>query len=130
MILVQRAMLAFVALAGCSTMATDPAKEAEAVRTMPTCASARECEVKWSAARQWILANSGWKLQTIAPDYMETFNAVGGSTELAVRVQKLAQADGSYKIAVKVWCDNTFGCRVPPWDAAIDFNRAVSASWK
>lgn len=117
-----------LAVTGCAT-APDPAKEAEAVRTMPTCVAPRECEVKWSAAREWILANAGWKLQTITPDYIETFNPMSGSPELAVRVQKLAQADGSYKIAVRVWCDNTFGCRIPPWDAAIDFNRTVSASY-
>jgi hypothetical protein len=122
-------MLAFVALAGCAT-APDPAKEAEAVRTMPTCSSERECAVKWSAARQWVLANAGWKLQTITPDFLETFNPASGSPELAVRVQKLAQADGTYKIAVRVWCDNGFGCRVPPWDAAIDFNRTVTAAWR
>jgi len=123
------AMLAFVALAGCAT-AHDPAKEAEGNRTVPTCSEPKECEVKWATARQWVLENAGWKLQTITPDYMETFNPMDGSTELAVRVQKVAQADGTYKIMVRVWCGNMFGCRVKPWDAVIHFNRAVSESWK
>lgn len=121
-----------IAIAGCASMSPEEraAKGAELNRTVPTCSSTKECEVKWSAARQWILTNSGWKIQTMTNEYMETFNSVGSSTELAVQVQKLAQADGSYKIAVKVWCDNIYGCRIPPLDAAIHFNQFVTSAWK
>lgn len=42
--------------------------------TAPTCLSDRECELKWTAARQWVRANADMKLQHVTADFMETYN--------------------------------------------------------
>ncbi|MFO0447490.1 MAG: hypothetical protein ACK52I_02165 [Pseudomonadota bacterium] len=106
------------------------AKQAEFKRTIPTCSSAKECEVKWAAARLWVLNNSGLKFQTVTPDFMETFNPPSDSDALAASVQKIPAADGSYKIAVGLTCANTFGCRMSPLDGGLDFNKFVTRAWK
>lgn len=120
-------------LAGCANMANDPAVQAKLAKireTVPTCNSDKECDVKWSAARQWILANAGWKLQHVQPDYMETYNAINSSPALAVRVVKEARQEGGSRIIATVWCDNIFGCNPDKFDALMDFNSKVNASWK
>lgn len=121
-------------LAGCAggfvSKEEREAKQAEFKSTIPTCASAKECEVKWAAARQWVLANSGMKLQTVTPDFMQTYNPPSDSLELSASVQKIPAADGSYKIGIGLACGNAFGCRLSPFDAAIDFNKFVTRAWK
>ncbi len=119
-------------LAGC---ATAPTAEQIAARnaiaeTIPTCSSEKECEVKWAAARAWINANAGWRLQHVQADYLETYNSVGGSTNIAVRVTKEPLRTGGYRILGSVWCDNMFGCYPDKWIALKHFNDYVNASWE
>lgn len=118
-------------LAGCAaTPSPDLAvKQKQVNDTIPTCREAKECEIKWATARQWVLTHSGYKIQNITADYLETYNSVGGSTSLAARVQKLPNPDGSYRIEASFWCDNMFGC-VPlsPLDALLNFNQTVNAA--
>lgn len=120
-------------LAGCAGFVSREereAKQAEFERTIPKCLSAKECEVKWAAARTWVLDNSGMKFQTVTPDFMETFNPPSDSDALAASVSKIPAADGSYKIGIRLACVNSFGCRLSPLDAAIDFNKFVTGAWK
>ena len=125
------AALASVGLMGCSSnpsTAERAAKQAEIQRTIPTCHSDQECRLKWSAARNWILANSPMKLQHITDDFLETYNPQPNHPSIAVRVQKQPLADGTgYGFPVTIWCDNMFGCVPNQWDAALDFNRTVNA---
>lgn len=118
-------------IAGC---ATQPSPERLALiqeidRTIPTCSDNRECEVKWNAARTWIVKNAGWKLQHVTPDYLETYNSVDASVYLAVRVNKEPTPDGGYRILGSVWCANILGCHPDKYDALLDFNRSVNKSW-
>lgn len=117
---------------GCATV---PTAETNALRgqvksTVPTCKTDKECEVKWAAARQWVTTNSGYRFQHLTADYMETYNAVNSSVELAARVTKNPQSDGSYRIEASVWCDNWMGCRMPPLEALLHFNQTVTSAWK
>lgn len=119
-------------LSGCATR-DDPALQAK-IRlineSVPICKTDKECEVKWSAARQWVLSNAGFKLQHIQPDFLETYNSVGSSVYLAARVVKEPIAEGGYKIVAALWCDNWMGCSPDKWDALLDFNTKVNAAWK
>ena len=127
------ALIAAAVLAGCATV-PDPAAEQQAAllaSSVPTCKEAKECEVKWAAARDWVIDHAGMKLQNIQPDYMDTYNPPDSGTELAVMVRKKPQADGSYKIVARVWCDNWIGCiPMTPTDATLDFDRTVTAAYK
>jgi hypothetical protein len=59
---------------------------------------------------------------------IETYNATNSETKIAARVTKEPLGDGKYKLLVSVWCDNIFGCFPDKLDAALDFNRKVSAA--
>ncbi len=102
----------------------------EISRTIPTCTSDNECSVKWTAARNWVLQNAGWKLQHIQPDFLETYNAINSSPNIAVRVIKEALPGGKHRIVATVWCDNMFGCNPNKLDALLSFNNFVNASWQ
>lgn len=102
----------------------------EVDRTIPTCKEAKECEIKWAAARDWVINNAGWKLQHVTADYLETFNPTASSPNLAMRVVKEPKSDGSYQIKATAWCDNMFGCVPDGWEALKKFNDHVNGSWR
>ena len=119
-----------ILLARCVTQAQiDRARAFQA--SIPTCSSDRECELKWSAARQWILSKATMKLQHVTPDFMETYNPPPKSLGLAARVTKEPIATGGYRLVVTTWCGG-LGCAFPsprhPWEAAQDFNDTVNAA--
>lgn len=116
------------AVAGCATP-VDPALQAAVQNTIPVCSSQKECEVKWNAAQRWVVNNAGMKLQHITPELLQTYNP-GDSMRLAVEVIKEARQDGSYRIVAKIWCGNPFGCDRNIWQAILDFQNTVNASWK
>lgn len=118
-------------LSGC---AFTPEKEVEqsrqiAIATIPTCSSDKECEVKWSAARAWILANAGWKIKLITNDFIETYSAVGGETTLSVRVVKEPMQNGTYRLNASIWCDNMWGCIPDKWVALKNMHAYINRSW-
>lgn len=122
-----RATLLFViVLAGCATPVTDSQRRVF-YQTIPTCAEAKECEVKWAAARRWVLSNAGFKIQTISPDYIETFNIRDAtSTDLWVRVTKEPTSGTVYRILVEAGCNNMFGCVPEAFAAMQSFNDFVN----
>ena len=122
------AALMALALVGCAS-GPDPAVKAQAQATVPSCASPRECEVKWAAAREWVQRTSPFKFQIMQPDMLETFNPPSGSPELAARITKVPLQDGTYRITASLWCSNPYGCSIEPWSAVLQFNDAVTASW-
>jgi hypothetical protein len=124
------AALAALMVSACATDPNIEAKRAEIQATIPTCTQAKECEVKWAAARDWVLANSGMKIQNITDGYIETYAVVDYSPVLAAQVVKKVLANGSYRIEAKIWCGNPLGCSVSPTDALLDFNRTVTAAYR
>jgi hypothetical protein len=124
------------ALCGCGGLRTEPSGAQfdmleEIKRTTPTCKEARECEVKWNAARNWVLNNAGWRIQTLTADYLETFNPTAHSPRIAARVTKEPNPEGDgYQILIKVWCDNAFGCMPNTVESRLSFNRYIGASWR
>ena len=119
------AIITISLLAGCATSPEMQAKQAELSRTIPTCSGAADCNAKWEAAQLWVVHNAGWKIQTQSNVLIETYNAVNGSTNIAVRVTKEPLGSGRYQLLVTVWCDNIFGCHPDSWDAALKFNREI-----
>lgn len=104
------------------------AKRAELERTTPICNDEKDCNAKWEAAQLWIVHNAGFKLQITTNVLLQTYNATGGSPSIAVQVTKEPMGGGKYKLLVIVSCDNMFGCVPNQWDAALDFNKTVSAA--
>lgn len=113
-------------LSACASSPERQAKLAELQRTIPTCVGAEDCNAKWEAAQLWVVKNAGWKIQNQSNVLIETYNAINGSTSIAVRVTKEPMGGGKYKFLVKVWCDNVFGCHPDSLDAALRFNREIA----
>jgi hypothetical protein len=120
--------LVTTALAGCSNNKQTEAWQAEVQRTLPTCQSEDVCQVKWSAARSWVLSHAGTKIQNYGVDYFDTYNPIPNSPRLAAQVSKDAVGAGKYVIKAKLWCDNMFGCQPNAWQALVDFNKSVNAA--
>ena len=108
-------------LSGCASTPPEP------ILPAPTCANASECDLKWAAARAFVLSHAGFKFQTYTNDYMETFNPVGGAVELGAQVNREPQPDGTTRITAKFWCDNPFGCSPPARQTLNDFIRTLNA---
>ncbi|MNJ41763.1 hypothetical protein D3C77_366980 [compost metagenome] len=121
-------VLVVLALSGCANNQQTEAFRAEALRTTPTCDSTDSCEVKWSAARRWVLSHAGTKIQNYGSDYFDTYNPIQNSPLLAAQISKDAVGGGKYAITAKLWCDNMFGCQPNAWEALVDFNRTVNAA--
>ena len=120
-------VIASSVLFGCATSPEMQAKQAEFRRTIPTCSGTEDCNAKWEAAQLWVVRNAGWKIQTQSSVLIETYNAVGSSPRIAVRVTKEPLGGGKYQFIVNVWCDNIFGCQPDSWGAALDFNRHIAS---
>jgi hypothetical protein len=102
----------------------------EVQRTVPVCRESKECEIKWAAARDWAIKNSGRNLLQATNDYLETSNPVSSSEEsIKVRVVREPQLDGSFRIAATVWCASYIACVPDKWVALKSFNDTVNASW-
>lgn len=96
-------------------------------QTIPVCSTEPECDAKWETAQLWVARNAGYKIQTATNVLIETYNSVGSSAAIQVRVLKEPAGGGAYRLLVYVSCANLFGCVPDTWDAAIDFNRYVGA---
>jgi len=125
--LIATAFSATVLVSGCATAPQDNQRTAELQRTIPTCEGVDDCNAKWESAQLWVVRNAGFKIQTQSNVLIETYNATGGTTDLAVRVMKEPQGKGKYRLLVDVWCDNMFGCIPNAMDTALRFNREIGA---
>lgn len=112
-------------LSGCATMGDNQAKKQLFNSTIPVCHSEQECAAKWGAAQIWVAQNCGMKIQICTDSIIETYNST--SMRLAARVIKEPAGGGTYRILIRTWCGNIFGCSPNAWNAAINFNRYVGS---
>jgi len=121
--------IALFILGGCAMSSpANKQKLAEFNSTIPTCNGKADCKVKWQAAQLWVVQNSAYKIQTATDVVIETYNPSEAGTGLAAEVTKEPMGHGEYKIVVKLWCNNIFGCVPDALDSEIDFNKTVAAA--
>ena len=87
-----------------------------------------DCIAKWEAAQLWVVHNAGYKIQTATNVLIETYNPGQNDTDLAARVTKEPLGGGKYRLIIKAWCNNMFGCSHDPMTAALDFNSKIGAT--
>ena len=117
---------ASLALAACGASEEYQARLAEFERTIPVCASADECEAKWSAARDWVVANADFTLRTDNETRIDTLNADSTRSGTAVQVDRVEGRNGEFRIVVDVECFAAYGCP-SELDMRLDFNRTINA---
>ena len=116
-----------VLISGCATV--EEVEPQAPTTPTPTCKGAADCEVKWSAARSYLLSHAAYKLQNDSVDRLETFNPSNEATVgLRAQVNKALQPDGSYAIVAKFWCNNLVVCSPNADKTLSDFNRTVAAA--
>lgn len=94
----------------------------------PTCKGAADCDAKWSAARNYLLAHTSYKIQNDSVDRLETYNPGEVTVGLRAKVSKSLQPDGTYAIVATFWCNNLFQCSPNADKTLEDFNRTVGAA--
>ncbi len=114
-----------VAVWGCATGPEIQAKRDHLRETTPTCSTERECKEMWSAAQAWVASNCGMKLQTVTDTIIQTYNPPGSSPALAAQIIKEPLGGGKYRILIKAYCSNIFGCVPDQWESAFKFNDYV-----
>lgn len=138
----QRPLIAVSAalLAGCATPLTPEQEEANRLaaeqernhyeKTIPTCASAEECQAKFVAARRWVLDYCDFKLEHVKDDFLETYHSGDeGSTDMWCRVSKEPTGKpDEYRMPLEAGVNNPFWQGVPSLLTRQSYNDAVNAA--
>jgi len=120
-------------VSGCATVDPQVAAQAQQAyaKSIPTCNTAKECEVKWSAARNWVLGNCGFRIEKIESDYIETYKSGdSANTDLYCRVTKSAISETGYQIELAAGANNFLmysGYQIT--EIKQRFNDSVNAAW-
>ena len=93
-------LMSLLCVLGCASTAPD--------ERVITCTAGPDCDAKWSAAMDWLQANSSWNVRT-RTDTMVATEGPDGTAKPAFEVTKVAQDDGTTRISMRAWCD-TVNC--------------------
>lgn len=96
----------------------------------PECSSERECDVKWRAAEGWIVHRAGRPVVENTGTMMRTQRDQSPGNYLSVSVEKIESAPGRYRLEASIYCAKRIGCDPSPYQALLQFNRAVNNAWK
>ena len=124
------AIVAAVLLSGCAGMKQRMAeRKREFQQTIPRCSTEKQCSEMWSAAQVWVAKNCRMKIQVATDSIIETYSPTGkhNSTNLAASVTKEPLGDDKYKIVIRTYCKNLFGCVPDSYDSALEFNEYVGS---
>ncbi len=127
--LMQACLLALLVtgIASCAVSPEVQAKIDEYARTIPTCNSELDCQLKWTAARAWTVENSDFPLRTVSEDRIFASNTIISTSGMGVIVDKVALDGGGYQFTVDLECFSAYGCP-NIWDSKISFNQALNAT--
>ncbi|MGO9532261.1 MAG: PDZ domain-containing protein [Syntrophobacteraceae bacterium] len=118
---------ALLVLSGCETITSKDHTLLD--ETASLCFSKAECDIKWSAAKEWASNHSNLKLHIYSDDFIEADDSTKDSRHLAFIIRKQPTANpGVYAISLNVWCNNMSGCFPPIKDAISDFNKYVNST--
>ncbi|MDE9545381.1 PDZ domain-containing protein [Xenorhabdus bovienii] len=118
-------IISITSISGCVSQG-DRIKQQDIInQTIPTCASEKQCNAGWAAAREWVNQNCGMKIQHYSDSYMETYNTLGNSTNTACQVTKSPHPNGFSSINIRVSCSNFIRCVPDQYESVIEFNKYV-----
>ncbi|MFL1908378.1 hypothetical protein [Plesiomonas shigelloides] len=74
------------------------------------CNGKEQCDFYWERALFYVSSNSKFKVQTATDNLIQTFSPTGQTPLVGYQVVREPLSKDEYRIWVKVWCDNMFGC--------------------
>lgn len=117
-----------ILLAGCAAAPAERSAQREVFETRPICTTDKQCEAMWAAARDFVSARCGMKIQHYSADYIETYNSPSDSGNIACRVTKTPERAGGYSIHILAGCGFFLYCSGSPARLMLEFNQHVSAA--
>lgn len=94
----------------------------------PTCVGPEDCKAKWDAAQIFVVKHAEMKIQIATDVLIETYNAPGSSTAIAIRITKEPLGGGQYQLVMSAPCGNMFGCGSSRTDLKRLFNATIKAA--
>jgi len=117
----------FTVLVGCASSNKNLSPGMEAAFHKPlVCAGDSQCKLYWDRANFYVNSNSRYKIQTANDNLIQTFSPTGGSTNLGYNISREPLGSGKYRIWIKTWCDNMFGCYPDQREEVAKFKMYVS----
>lgn len=104
------ALILAVALSACASNPPPPRAVVEAAEKPLICTGGEQCKTYWQRAVFYVNQNSTLKVQTQTDDLIQTFSPTGGTTRVGYNISREPLQGGAFRLWVKVWCDNMFGC--------------------
>lgn len=102
--------------------------EQRVAASQPIWCDAKDCEVKWARATQWLQDNSHWKIRNATETLLTTEGPLG-STFTAYEVTKFPVNHGVYEIRFRAGCVNQgLGCHPDITQATAAFKQFVNAA--
>lgn len=106
------ALLGFILVCGCAEqqIVVDPAIAAESKQPL-ICSDKQQCDLYWQRAQAYVNQHSVYRIQVVNDTLLATLGPTPGSNEMAYRLTRLSNPDGSATIDVAAVCDRpAFTC--------------------
>lgn len=102
----------FISLFGCaSNGASKLSPELQIAYDKPlVCKGEEQCNLYWERVSFYINKYSAYKVQTSNENLIETYSPTGSTTNLGYNISREPLGNGEYRLWIKIWCDNMFGC--------------------
>jgi len=114
-------------LTSCASSTGNLTPEMEAEMRKPLiCNGDEQCQLYWERALFYVNSHSRYKIQTQTDSLIQTYSPTGGTTNLGYNISKEPLGNNSYRIWIKVGCDNMFGCYPKRYEEVLRFKRYVS----
>lgn len=97
-------------LAGCATQQPISPEVKAAVEKPLICEGKDQCDLYWQRSMFYVNNNSRYKIQTSNENLIQTYSPTGGTPSVGYNISREPLGNGRFRIWIKVYCDNMFGC--------------------
>lgn len=103
--------LLLVTLFGCASNGPDLSPRMQAAYDKPlVCRGEQQCDLYWERVAFYINKHSRFKIQTSDKNLIQTYSPTGSSPYVGYNISREPLGNEAYRLWVKIWCDNMFGC--------------------
>lgn len=115
-------VMVMIGFSGCAGMQPKMSPEAK----IPLiCNGDEQCQLYWDRALFYVSSHSKYKIQTQTDSLIQTYSPINASTNLGYIINKEPLGNNSFRIWIRIWCDNIFGCYPKKNEEIIQFKKYV-----